>query len=397
MPRLTKRLVESIEPESRDILVWDSEIKGFAVKVTPAGKRIYLLYYRVNGRQRKPKIGQHGSITCDQAREIARYWTADVAKGKDPSLEKQTTRKAITVRELSERYLEEYAKIHKKPASIALDEINLRCHIVPALGSYRISTITRKDIEDFHRSMKVHPISANRCLALISKMMTLAEKWGLRADAGTLCKHITKYPEKKRERYLSVEEMRRLGEALRQAEISRTVSTSAIAAIKLLLFTGCRRNEILRLRWEHVDLKNACLRLLDSKTGARTIHLPPVAVELLNGLPKEKSNPYVLPGKNQGEPLINLRKPWKRITKTAKIQDLTIHDLRHSFASVGVSGGMSLALIKGLLGHTQVRTTERYSHLANDPLKLAVHTIGNQIAATLDGKKAEVVRLKGIN
>jgi len=380
MPRITKRLIDAIAPEVKDVIIRDSELKGFICKVTPKGKKVYMLYYRTNdGRERKPVIGTHGNITCDQAREIAVMWFGEIAKGNDPSLEKQQNRKATTLNELAARYLTEYAEIHKKASSVVIDKVHLKNDILPRLGLLKINSINTKDISDFHLNLKSKPISANRCLALISRMLSLAEKWGLRSDAGSLCKHIDKYPENKKERFLSMEEIERLFVVLKDSEINRIEQPSSIAAIRLLLLTGCRLSEILTLKWSYIDIEHHRINFSDSKTGKKTVYISPYVVEILAKIEKKDNNPYVIHGLIDGSHLVNLQKPWTRIRKRAELEDVRIHDLRHSFASIGASSGLSLPIIGALLGHTQAQTTARYAHLIGDPLREAAGLIGDKI------------------
>lgn len=382
MPKITKRLVEAIEPENKDVIIRDSELRGFICKVTPKGKRVYMLYYRTkDGRERKPAIGIHGHITCDQARDMALNWLSDVAKGKDPSLEKQSEKIYVTVADLAEKYIREYASVYKKPASVKNDVINLKYHILPRFGKLKITALTSKDLAHLHYSMKLKATTANRCISLISKMMNLAEKWELRGDAGNLCKHINKYPENKRERFLSIAEIERLSKVLKEASVNNFGSElpSSIAAIKLLLLTGCRLSEILTLKWEYIDIDNFRINFPDSKTGKKTVYISPFVIEVLASIEKKPDNPYVIYGAVDGKHLVNLQKAWRRIRQNAGLEDVRIHDLRHSFASIGAASGLSLPIIGALLGHTQTQTTARYAHLIGDPLKDAANLIGEKI------------------
>ena len=295
--------------------------------------------------------------------------------------------------DLAERYMAEHARPKKRPSSARTDASNLRIHVLPALGRKRVAVVTRADIADLHHAMRETPGAANRTLALVSKMMNLAEKWGLRPDASNPCRHVERYRERKMERFLATEELARLGTVLSEAERTATELPSVIAAIRLLIFTGARLGEILNLQWRDVDIKRACLRLPESKTGAKVIHLNAPALEVLNGLERSEHNPWVIAGREPEKPLVNLRKPWHRIRKAAEIEDMRLHDLRHSFASVGVAGGLSLPMIGALLGHAQPATTVRYAHLAADPLKQAVDLIGERIAAAMKGGRGEVVEL----
>ena len=226
---------------------------------------------------------------------------------------------------------------------------------------------------------------------MLSKLFNLAEKWGYRPDGSNPCRHVDRYPEHKQERFLSTEELGRLGTALEQAEQARAEMPGVLAAIRLLAFTGCRLSEILTLKWGHVDFERTCLRLPESKSGAKVVRLSPPALAVLQGIERHNDAPYVITGREPGKHLINLRKPWHRIRERAGLHDVRLHDLRHSFASVGAAGGLSLPMIGALLGHTQAATTQRYSHLADDPLRQANDMIGERIAAAMERKTAEVV------
>ena len=379
MAKLTKRLIESTLSQDKDVVLWDNEVKGFCCKITPAGKRVYLLYYRTHdGRQRKPKIGDHGVMTCEEARTIAQRWLSDVLQGGDPSAQKSLTKNLPTVKELAERYIREYAP-RKKEASRKDDERLWNHYVLPFMGERKISTVTRQDVISLHHSLKHFPIRANRVLSLLSKAFNLAELWGYRADASNPCRHVQKYAETKRERFLSQEEITRLMAILDAEEKEGKELPPVLCAIRLLLLTGCRLNEILRLSWQEVDFDKSCLFLLDSKRGKRTVYLSPPAVELLQNIPREKDHPYVIAGKNKHSHLINLQKPWRRIRKKAGLEDVRIHDLRHTFASVAAAKGLSLPVIGALLGHSQTQTTARYAHLVGQPLLEAVGKVGESI------------------
>ena len=288
MPRLTKRLIETTPPQDKDLILWDSETKGFCCKITPLGRRIYMLYYRSSDRrQRKPKIGDHGVMVCEEARAVAQRWLLEVAQGGDPSAAKQEVRLSPTLRELADRYTAEYAP-RKKLSSQKEDKRLWTQHILPALGEVKVSSLTRTDIAKLHHSKSRHPIMANRIVSLLSKALNLAELWEYRPGYSNPCLHIKKYAEVKRQRFLTAEEITRLMDALNQeAELCQNSWT--IHGVKLLLFTGCRLSEILTLRWDEVDLENHCLHLSDSKTGKRAcisphprlLHAVPVAPAIL--------------------------------------------------------------------------------------------------------------------
>ena len=276
----------------------------------------------------------------------------------------------------------DYAPGKKKASSIETDEINLRCHVLPAMGNLPIKAVTRADVVRLHQSMKNTPGAANRTMCLVSHMMNVAEAWGLRPDGTNPCRHVEKYKEVKRERYLSADELARLGGALSGDELP-----AAVAAIRLLILTGCRRAEILTLRWEYVDLKEECLRLPDSKTGSKVVHLNAPALEVLRELGPNESG-WVIEGAKPDAHLVNLKKPWYRIRKAASLEDVRIHDLRHSYASVAAGLGEGLHVIGKLLGHSQAQTTHRYAHLAVDPIKAANERVGSALAGMMKGSGA---------
>lgn len=380
MPRLTKRLIESQSIKDKDVLLWDTEVKGFLCKITPTGKRIYLFYYRTqDGRQRKPKIGDHGAISCEEARLIAQRWLNEVSHGGDPSAQKLLLKTLPTVKELSEKYMKEHASL-KKSSSKKEDQRLWQQYILPLLGELKVSSIKREDILQLHHSMKHLPTTANRVLSLISKAFNLAELWGYRSDNTNPCRHVKKYAENKRERFLNQEEISRLNEVLLEEEQEKKELPSVIHALRLLLLTGCRLNEILSLRWDEVSFERNCLNLSDSKTGNRTVYLSPQALDLLKSISREQDNPYVITGKKKQSHLINLQKPWRRIRKKAELNNVRIHDLRHTFASIAAENGLSLPIIGALLGHKQTQTTARYAHLVGKPLLDAVGKVGESIA-----------------
>lgn len=379
--KITVRSVEAILPGERDIILWDTEVPGFGCKVTPKGKRSYFLYYRTReGQQRRPAIGLHGAIKPEAARGIAKSWLADVVHGNDPSQTRALIKATPTFGELCDRYLTDHADVRKKASSAAADRRLIALHLRPALGSKKVVGVNRADMVALHHKLRDTPYEANRVLALASKMFALSERWGIRPDGTNPAKNIDRYKELKRERYLTGVEVARLWRALGSEEISGKVSQSAVAAIKLLMVTGRRLSEVLGLRWEWVDLDAKVLRLPDTKSGALLVSLADVAINILRELKNVAGDhPYVIRGAVAGKPLVNLQKPWRVVRDMAGIPDVRIHDLRHTFASVGAGMGMSLHMIGRLLGHTQAATTARYAHLAQDPVRVAADAIGAEL------------------
>lgn len=389
--KLTVRGVEAIKPGTTDVIVWDSELAGFGCKVTPKGKRSYFLYYRTKeGQQRRPTIGVHGPIRPEAAREIARRWLADVAQGRDPSQARTQDLAAPTVRELCERYMAEHAETRKKESSIRNDRRLIDAHVLPAIGAKKVASVTRADVAALHHALRATPYEANRMLAMASKMFSLAERWGLRPDNSNPAKNIDRYREEKRERYLTSAEVARLWQVLDSDAAAAKASPAAIAAIKLLMLTGRRLNEVLGLKWSWVDLDAKVLRLPDTKNGALLVSLGDAAIAVLAELKASgRDDTYVIAGQRKGASLVNLQKPWRALRALAGLDDVRIHDLRHTFASIGAGMGMSLHMLGRLLGHTQAATTARYAHLSQTPVQIAAEAIGAELLRLVAGNKPD--------
>jgi integrase len=383
--KLTKSAVEAIPPGPRDTIVWDSEVRGFGVKVTPKGRRSYFVYYRTpTGQQRRPTIGIHGQLTPDQARRTAREWLADAARGVDVSADRQAGRKAETVADLAARYLTDYAEVHKKPRSIKSDRANIANHVLPLIGDKKVKDVTRADIDRLKlairdgataRNLKARPRgrrevkggegAANRTLALLSKMFACAMDWGLCET--NPARGIRKFKEHRKDRFLDRDEIARLHEALDAADADGSESPYAIAAIRFLLFTGLRPGEVMELTWGEVDLARQVLRLDDTKTGGRVVPLNEEAFDIIRQLPADGQTALRGPGalvfpslRSGGQ--MTLTRPWQRIRERARISgDATLHTLRHTFASWAVMGGLQLPQVGALLGHRSAQTTLRYA------------------------------------
>ena len=309
-------------------------------------------------------MGPSTVLTCEQARSRAITIIAAARNGDDPAAKRDADRQAITVKELAERFDREHIALRVKESTAKGYRRMLERVIVPALGRHRVTEVTRADVAKIHHDLRHIPYDANRCIEIISKMFSLAEMWGLRPDGSNPRKHIKKYPEEKRERFLSPAELRRVGEVLREMESEGVELASAIVATRLLILTGCRLNEIMTLQWEHVDIAGKALRLPDSKTGAKVVHLGQPAIELLGKIERVEKNPWVIVGTKPGARLTDLQPFWQRVRARAGLKDVRIHDLRHTFASTAVAAGQGLPMIGKLLGHTQVQTTARYAHLS---------------------------------
>ncbi len=382
MPKLTKRLIESLETCGRDYFVWDDELKRFGVRVLRSGRKAFVIQYRVERRSRRMNLGEFGVVTPDAARTRALQALAQVAAGIDPMNEKRAAQNAITVARLSEIFETRHIDLNPRLKASTGREYRhaLKRYILPALGKLKVASVTRADVARLHSSMADKPYQANRTLEVVSKMFNLAEDWGYRPEGTNPRKRISKYPERKRERFLSEAELRRVGEVLGEMAAERIEMPSAIAAVRLLMLTGCRLNEILTLKWKHVHLRSCELRLDDSKSGAKVVQLGEAAVEVLRNLRPAPKNPWVLPGKLDGGRLTDLQPFWQRVRARAGLNNVRIHDLRHTFASVAAGQGKSLPMIGRMLGHSQIQTTARYAHLAAGTVREAANDVSRMIA-----------------
>lgn len=378
--KLTKRAVDIIYPEDRDRDYYDDALKSFGVRVRKSGRKTYFVMSRERGRMRRITIGKHGVLTTEEARKQAMKILHDLSVGIDPTAEKKKIKETGTVRSLSTRFLKEYVPVHLKPSTQREYRRSIELFINPKLGSYLISDITRTDIASLHHGLRKKPYQANRTLGVLSVMFNQAELWGMRAELSNPCRGVKKYKETKRERFLSVEELGRLGAALKDEE---SLAPSAVACVRLLALTGCRLSEIQKLKWEHVDFTRNMLRLPDSKTGRKTVYLGDAAITVLKAIPRLAKNAYVITGQIEGQYLTDMQKPWRRIRGAAKLDDARLHDLRHTFASSAVSLGENLPMVGKLLGHSQPQTTARYAHLADFQAISAADKISSELAGAI--------------
>lgn len=407
--RISKRVVDSVRPNGSEFIVWDDSLTGFGLRVRASGAKSYVVVYRAGtGRKapvRKVTLGSTKKIAPDAARALAQKALGSVAHGKDPAAERAQDRQGLTVKELVETFLEGHSELKLKPTTASRYRHLLRQWLVPELGSTKADALTRAAVANLHARHKRKAVSANRMLGAISSMYGFAQRRGMVPEGFNPASRIEKYPERRRETFLTQQELGRIGEALREAETKgipwvvdesqpnakhipkqdrnrRTIfSPFATAAVRLLLLTGCRLREILHLKWEHVDFERGLLLLPDSKTGTRTIVLNAPALSLLASLPRPGS--YVVPGSDPEQPRHDLKRIWEAVCRRAGLRRVRIHDLRHTYASFGAGGGMGLPIIGKLLGHSQPATTARYAHLESDPLRRASNAIGRRIAGAM--------------
>lgn len=399
--KITKRLVDSLTAteSTGDIQVWDTELLGFGIRIRVKGAKTYFVKTRVNGKQIWVSIGRHGSPHGPtEARKKAHDILTEAQDGNDPAETKKAERKAITVETLCALYLKEGCTT-KKASTLVSDRGRITRHIIPLLGSKRVKDVTRADVERFLQSVakgktatdektKTHGRAivtggkgtATRTVGLLGGIFTFAVDRGYRDDNPV--HGVKRFKDKKCERFLSEKELGKLGKALRKAE-KEGENKAAIDAIRLLMLTGCRKSEILTLRWQDVDFEWSCLRLPESKTGAKIVPLGKDASDLLRELPKHEGSEYVFTSNKEGMHIVGIQKVWDRVREIAELTDVRLHDLRHSFASVGAASGDSLLMIGALLGHKDAKTTARYAHLSDNPIKQAADRIAGVIAGAM--------------
>ncbi|MGD9726415.1 MAG: tyrosine-type recombinase/integrase [Hyphomicrobiaceae bacterium] len=374
--------VKSLKPGEE---LRDTELKGFGCRCQERAASYFVLT-RVRGRLSRITIGRHGSPWTPETarREAARILLA-VRNGDDPRRQRREEKElGLSFAEVGQRFLDEHGPKLKASTRDVYGSM-MRTHLNPRLGKLEISRIGVVDVSKAHASWSATPRGANHALSLLSKVLNWAENQGWREEGSNPCRKVKRYKETKRERYLSGAELARLGQALERAEEDQTANPYIVAAIRLLILTGARLSEILTLRWEYVDLERRRLRLPDSKTGAKAIVLNRAAMEVLQRLDRIDGNPWVLPGHVRGSHLVNLQKPWRSLRTAAGFDDVRLHDLRHSYASVAVEAGGSLPVIGNLLGHRNAQTTARYAHVANDVADRLAEAAGARITSFWSG------------
>ncbi len=372
--KLSKRTVDTLCVQSKEAVFWDRDLPGFGVRVYTTGRKVYVVQSRGPDGPKRVTIGRHGKISAEQARKDAAVLIDRIKRGEPPVPPPPVP--AWTVSALAERYMEAHVAVSCRPATIKIYRAVVTKYILPELGELPIDAVDRAHVSALHCALRDKPYQANRAVEVLSKMLSLAEAWGLTPPRQNPCRSVRKYQERRRERFLTAEEYRRLGRVLDAAEADGSAWPSAIAALRLLLLTGCRRGEVVTLRWDDVDRTAGELRLRDSKTGARRVPLTPAVEAVLDGIPRIAGNPWVIVGQKPAAHLLSLHPIWIRLRARAGLEDVRIHDLRHSYASRALALGEGLPMIGKLLGHTKVTTTARYAHLARDTEKISAAKVG---------------------
>ena len=391
MARLTKRTVEALRHEgSSSGWTWegDDEVPGFGVRVYPSGRKVYSLRYRTDsGRQRMMKLGQHGELTVDQARKLAMTQKIRVLEGGDPLGERKKEQAGIrTVKDLMERWVESYAKPHRKRWEE--DERRANVRILPSLGRLQLEDVSVDLLAGWHRKIgRASPVEGNRCIETLRAAWRWADRQGLLPDgAEDPTGRVKRFREKGRERWLRKEELTELMAKVRMEE-----DPYVRIAIPLFLLTGLRKGELLGARWEDVDLERGEIRLPETKSGGAQVRLlPSQAVKLLRELPRAEGSPWVFPSpSNRGRSRKDLKRQWERIREGASLEDVTLHDLRRTAGSYMAQAGVPLQVIQHVLGHAHPGVTKLYARLASENEREAVETLSSELSGVLGGQDSK--------
>lgn len=412
MPKITKRLVESVKSQKKDYVVWDSDLPGFGLRVFASGKRSYVIQYRRDGRSRRYTIGLHGIWTAETARREAKVQLGRVAQGDDPAEERHEDRQAMTMQQLCERYIED---LHaglilgkrgqpKRPSTVSTDIGRINGHIIPLIGKKRVRDLTKVDVTKMMNDIilgktratrKTKKLrgktilrggqgTATRAVGLLGGILTYASEAGI---VDTNVAHgIRKPKDRVRDRRLTHSEYQLMGKILDKAERDENLATM-VSIVRQIALTGCRRSEIIELRWSDVDLPNSCLRLSETKEGASTRPIGLAVVEFLETRSLRMEGPFVFPGVRGNNAFGNFPKQWSQLFENTELSDITAHVLRHSFASIAHELGFSEITIAALLGHSKGSVTSKYVHTLDSSLVMAADTVAGYISGLLTGNQ----------
>ena len=385
--KLTKRVVDALSVEKNDAVFWDRELAGFGVRVYATGRKVYVVQSRGPWGPKRVTLGKHGEMSCDEARKTATGVIDRIKRGEEP--EPKPPEAAPTVAGLAERFMRDHAETHCKPETAVSYRSYIGNHILPGLGRKALTEVGRAEVSALHHGLRETPVAANAVLGLLSRMFKMAEAWSLVPAGNNPCRGLRRYRTRKRERFLTQDEFRRLGRALRDLETEGKAWLAAVAAIRLLALTGCRRGEILDLHWDDVDRTAGELRLKDAKAGPRMVPLTKPVLRVLEGVPRSPGDSWVISRGNGKDRPLSLSYYWEAVRERAGLHDVRIHDLRHSYASRALALGESLSAIGRLLGHRHVVSTARYAHLMREAEKAAAARVGESIGVHVTNGRVE--------
>jgi integrase len=364
--KLTKSVVDAATFRAKEFELRDIAVPGFILKVTPSGRKIFMLQYRTNaGERRKPAIGRFGELTVEQARSIAQDWLADVRKGKDPSAEKTAARDAPSVKDLCPKFMEDYSKPKNRPKTVESNQGYIDRHIIPSLGTLKVREVTRSDVSGLVTRMKKTPVTANRVLSCLRKMFNMAEVWGFRDDGTNPCRHIPKYPENGKTRLITDDDMVRLFSYLERADVEGLEHPFLTLGIRLQFAFAARMSEITSMEWGWVDFTNRRVVWPDSKTGEISKPMSEDLVALLMNAPRLEGSPYVVPSIFEADrPMseITYSRGWKRVLERAEVPHVGTHGIRHRATTEIANSGVPVKVGMQLTAHKTVTQFMRYVH-----------------------------------
>lgn len=392
--KLTKTVVDAARPQPQDVELRDTVVPGFLCKVTPTGRKVFMLQYRTNsGVRRKPALGQFGELTVEQARSLAQDWLAEVRRGGDPGNQKTEARKAPTIKELCTRFMEDHSKLHNKPSTQKSYQYQIDCYIIPAFGSKKAHEVTRQDITALMKHLEKSPTQANRVLSCVRKMFNLAELWGYRPDGSNPCRHVPKFPEKGSTRLITDEQMVNLFAYLDRAEAERLEHPIYLLAVRLQFEFAARMSEVLLLQWDWLDLPNGRAVWPDSKTGNMSKPLSEEAQRLLSNAPHYGDSPYVCPAiRDHGKPLSpgSYYQAWRRFLDRAGVPKVGTHGIRHRSATDIANSGIPVKVGMALTAHKTVAMFMRYVHTEDDPVRKAAELVANRRKSVVGARQPKV-------
>jgi len=390
--KLTKSAVDAAQPQAQPIELRDTLVPGFLCKITPAGRKVFMLQYRTNaGERRKPALGQYGELTVEQARSLAQEWLAQVRRGGDPAADKAEARTAPTVKELCAKFMEDYSKQRNKPSTQKGYQSVIDRNIIPMIGRLKVRDVKRPDIAGMMKKMAHKPADANRTFGVMRRMFNLAEVWGYRSDGTNPCRHVPMYPNGKATHLISDEDMGRIFRQLDKLEAEGLENYVIPLAIRLQFEFAGRRSEIVGLQWDWVDLENRRVVWPDSKTGGMSKPLSEEAHRLLSTAPRQEGCSHVLPSPSHpGQHLTTgeYYNGWSRVLKAAGATHVGTHGIRHRSATDIANSGIPVKVGMALTAHKTVAMFMRYVHTEDDPVRQAAELVANRRKTITGARRA---------
>lgn len=387
--KLTKTVAGTAEPKTKIYEIRDTTVPGFLLKIMPSGRKTFMIAYSAaNGQRRKPAIGQFGEITVEQARIIAQDWLADVRRGRDPGAARAAARLAPTVKDLCERFLDDYSVSRNKPSTVRNNRFTIRNHVIPALGHIKTPDVTRADVSRLIAQMVAIPTTANHALSCLRRMFNLAEVWGYRPDGSNPCRHVPKYPIRGETRLITDDELRKIYAYLDHAEVEGLEHPFITLAIRLQFEFAARKSEILALEWSWIDFGNRRVVWPDSKTGGMSKPLGIEAKHLLENAPRIVDSPYVIPSifdPQKPMPTHTYSAGWGRIIERAGVPHCGTHAVRHRAATDIANSGVPVKVGMALTAHKTVTMFMRYVHAEDDPIRAAADAVAERRRSMVGG------------